>query len=70
MKGEIKLWYKPNKDFFAIKITEQNPCGCCHNLVIVDKKIEGRKKVSYCFYLGPNQSIENHLYNTDWEKLK
>lgn len=68
--SEIKIWYKPNKDFFAVKITEQNPCGCCPNLVIVDKKIHGMPKVNYCFYLAPNETIERHLHQTDWEELK
>jgi hypothetical protein len=70
-KREIRFWYRPNVDFFAVRITEQNPCGCCPESVIFETKSEGRNKVVGSYVFKPEeQTLEQYMASAAWEELK
>ena len=71
--GEIRYWYRPRSPWIEIMETEQNPCGCCVDLVYVVRKHwpynPSKGNSHYCFYL-PRTQLKHHLKENGWEELK
>lgn len=69
-KREIRFWYRPNVDFFAVRITEQNPCGCHPDDVIMETQIEKRKYILSYTFDPSEQSLDEYMASTLWKELK
>lgn len=71
---EIRYWYRPKSPWIEIMETEQNPCGCCTNLVTVKRKhwpyhpLKGNAR--YCLYLSKKETVDSRLKDTGWKELK
>lgn len=72
--SEIRYWYQPKSPWIEIMETEQNPCGCCKNLVNVKRKHwpynPSKGNDHYCFYLAKEADVYFYLADYGWEELK
>lgn len=73
--GEIRYWYRPKSPWIELLESEQNPCGCCKNLVTIKRKHwpynPSKGNANYCFYLDKEETLTNRLkYDGGWKELK
>ena len=71
---EIRHWYRPKSHWIEIMETEQNPCGCCENLVIVTRKHwpynPSKGNAHYCYYLDKRETVTTRYEYSGWKELK
>lgn len=72
--SKIRHWYRPKSPWIEIMETEQNPCGCCKNLVAVKIKHwpynHSKGNSHYCFYLDKKETLTKRLNGGGWKELK
>jgi len=73
--SKIRYWYRPESPWIEIMETEQNPCGCCKNLINVTKKHwpynPSKGNSRYCFYSEfLTENLTDYFENYGWKELK